>query len=64
MTDVPMLLLKMGYLENFKNREHIKYNSVVSLIQYWINDSSATIFEFDNHPTIYKNDHFVPRKMP
>jgi hypothetical protein len=44
----PMLLLKMGYLENYQDREHITYNQIINGIEAWIQSPKISIIEFDN----------------
>jgi hypothetical protein len=45
---LPMLLLKMGYLENYVGREPISYATIVSAIDFWIQNPRASMIEFDN----------------
>jgi hypothetical protein len=44
----PLLLLKMGYLENYKDRTHICYKEIISAIEFWICNPKVTLIEFDN----------------
>ena len=44
----PMLLLKMGYLENWEDREGVTYQQVINGIDFWLNTPRASIIEFDN----------------
>jgi hypothetical protein len=53
LTTVPMLLLKMGYLENHEERPHIKYSTVVNCIDFWLRNLSLSVIEIENHPSIY-----------
>jgi len=46
----PMLLLKMGYLENYHDKYPIEYKQVLSGIDYWIDNPRVSMIEFDNHP--------------
>lgn len=44
----PVLLLKMGYLENYQDRPHITYNEVISAVDFWLSNPRVTMIEFDN----------------
>jgi NADP-dependent 3-hydroxy acid dehydrogenase YdfG len=44
----PMLLLKMGYLENFPDKRFIPFSQILDSIDFWIKNPRATIIEFDN----------------
>ena len=44
----PMLLLKMGFLENYTDRPHIRYSEVISAVEFWISNPKLTLIEFDN----------------
>lgn len=44
----PMLLLKMGFLENYTDRPHIRYSEVISAVEFWISTPRITLIEFDN----------------
>lgn len=50
-TSCPMLLLKMGYLENYTDKPYrvIKYQEVIDYIDFWLENRKATIIEFDNN---------------
>jgi len=45
---LPMLLLKMGYLENYPDKEPISYSTVLNAIDFWINNPRVSIIEMDN----------------
>jgi hypothetical protein len=45
---LPMLLLKMGYLENYPDKEPISYSKVLNAIDFWINNPRVSIIEMDN----------------
>jgi hypothetical protein len=44
----PMLLLKMGYLENYRDRRSIKYSEIIDAIEFWLKNPRVTLIEFDN----------------
>jgi hypothetical protein len=44
----PMLLLKMGYLENYSNKKIIQYSEVISAVEFWLSNPRVTLIEFDN----------------
>lgn len=44
----PMLLLKMGFLENWKEYDSIPYQQVVNAVDFWLKNPRASIIEFDN----------------
>lgn len=44
----PILLLKMGYLENYQDRSHITYNEVITAVEFWLDNPRVTMIEFDN----------------
>ena len=44
----PRLLLKMGYLENYKDRNSIKYNEIINAVECWIKSPRITLIEFEN----------------
>lgn len=50
-TSCPMLLLKMGYLENYTDKPYrvIKYQEVIDYIDFWLENRKATVIEFDNN---------------
>jgi hypothetical protein len=48
----PMLLLKMGYLENYQSKYNIFYSEVISAVEFWVSNPKVTLIEFDN---IFKN---------
>jgi hypothetical protein len=43
-----MLLLKMGYLENYVNREPISYDTIISAIDFWMQNPRVSMIEIDN----------------
>jgi hypothetical protein len=45
---LPMLLLKMGYLENYIGREPISYKTIIDAIDFWIQNPRVSMIEFDN----------------
>jgi hypothetical protein len=45
---LPMLLLKMGYLENYVDREPISYETIINTIDFWIQNPRVSMIEFDN----------------
>ncbi len=44
----PMLLLKMGFLENWKEYDSIPYSQIVNAVDFWLKNPRASIIEFDN----------------
>jgi hypothetical protein len=46
----PMLLLKMGYLENYSDSRSktIPYKQIINAIDFWIDNPRVTMIEFDN----------------
>ena len=44
----PMLLLKMGFLENWLEYDSIPYSQIVNAVDFWLNNPRASIIEFDN----------------
>jgi hypothetical protein len=45
---LPMLLLKMGYLENYPDKEPVMYSEVLNGIDFWISNTRVSIIEWDN----------------
>lgn len=45
---LPMLLLKMGYLENYVDKEPISYRTVLKSIDFWMKNPRVSMIEFDN----------------
>jgi hypothetical protein len=45
---LPMLLLKMGYLENYKDKSIISYQDVIDAVEFWLLNPKITLIEFDN----------------
>lgn len=44
----PMLLLKMGFLENWKEYDSIPYQQIINSVGFWLENPRASIIEFDN----------------
>ena len=45
----PMLLLKMGYLENYTEKPNaIRYSNVISAVEFWLSMRTVSMIEFDN----------------
>jgi hypothetical protein len=44
----PLLLLKMGYLENYRDRNSISYNEIIKSVEFWLDNPKVTMVEFDN----------------
>lgn len=45
----PMLLLKMGFLENHPYiKKYICYNEIIPAVEFWLSNPRVTIIEFDN----------------
>lgn len=44
----PMLLLKMGFLENWTQYDSIPYQQIVNAVDFWIKNPRASLIEFDN----------------
>lgn len=53
-TNRKMLLLKMGYLENYADRFPIKYSEILSAVDFWLVSNRISMIEFENHYKIYK----------
>jgi hypothetical protein len=45
---LPMLLLKMGYLENYSDKDPIKYSEILSAIDFWFTNTRVSLIEFGN----------------
>ena len=45
---LPMLLLKMGYLEDYADREPVSYETIINAIDFWIKNPRVSMIEFDN----------------
>jgi hypothetical protein len=46
---LPMLLLKMGYLENYPDKEPVMYSEILNGIDFWINNNTrVSMIEWDN----------------
>jgi hypothetical protein len=43
-----MLLLKMGYLENYADREPVSYETIINAIDFWMQNPRVSMIEFDN----------------
>jgi hypothetical protein len=44
----PLLLLKMGYLENYKDKQMIPYQAIIHAVEFWLINPRVTMIEFDN----------------
>ncbi len=44
----PMLLLKMGFLENWTQYDSIPYQQIINAVDFWIKNPRASLIEFDN----------------
>jgi len=44
----PMLLLKMGYLENYTDKTSIKYQDILNCIDFWLSTPRLSLIELDN----------------
>lgn len=44
----PMLLLKMGFLENWLKYDSIPYSQVVDAVDFWLRSPRSSVIEFDN----------------
>ena len=47
-TLIPILLLKMGLLENYKCKNSISYLEIIDSIEFWLLHPRITLIEFDN----------------
>lgn len=47
-TKNPMLLLKMGYLENYTDRQSIPYEQIINSVEFWFNNPRVSMIEFNN----------------
>jgi len=45
---LPMLLLKMGYLENYADMAHIKYVEILDAVDFWLSNPRISMIEWDN----------------
>jgi hypothetical protein len=45
---LPMLLLKMGYLENYVDKDPISYDTVINSIEFWMQNPRISMIEVDN----------------
>lgn len=45
---LPMLLLKMGYLENYSEKNPIMYEEVLRAIDFWFTNTRVSLIEFGN----------------
>ena len=52
MTNHPMLLLKMGYLEKFTDRPSIPYKQILSAIDLWLENPRISMIEFENNKDV------------
>jgi nucleoside-diphosphate-sugar epimerase len=44
----PVLLLRMGFLENFPQANPITYDEVISAVEFWLSNPRVTLMEFAN----------------
>ena len=49
----PMLLLKMGYLEQYQDKHPVTFCEIIRGIDFWFNNPRVSIIEFENDPRIY-----------
>lgn len=47
-TQRPLLLLKMGYLENYQGKQMIPYQAIIDAVEFWLINPRVTMIEFDN----------------
>jgi hypothetical protein len=47
-TPMAMLLLKMGYLENYTDRKSIPYSQIINSVEHWLKNPRISMIEFDN----------------
>jgi hypothetical protein len=52
-TDRRMLLLKMGYLENYADKFPVMYSEIISAVDFWLLSDRVSMIEFENHRIIY-----------
>jgi len=45
---LPMLLLKMGYLESYPDKDPILYSEVLQAIDFWLTNPRVSMIEFGN----------------
>ena len=45
---LPLLLLKMGYLENYVDREPVSYTTIINAVDFWVQNPRVSMIEFDN----------------
>ena len=55
---LPMLFLKMGYLENFTQYESIPYQQIINGLDFWLKNPRCSEIEFDN--VFYQNNFVKP----
>lgn len=48
LAQTPMLLLKMGYLENYVDRNPIPYQQVLNAIDFWLDNPRVDLIQFPN----------------
>lgn len=53
LTTKPMLMLRMGHLENQPEKLPIKYSEVTAAVDFWLRYPRVSLIEFENHPFIY-----------
>lgn len=47
-TKTPILLLKMGYLENYTDRISIPYSQIINSVEFWFDNPRISMIEFNN----------------
>lgn len=57
-TELPMLLLKMGLMENvveqFPTSDPLLFDEVLSAIDFWMLNPRVSMIEFENAPDVYR----------
>jgi hypothetical protein len=54
-SDRPMLLLKMGYLEyRHQDKYPVPFTEILNGIDFWLKSPRVSIIEFENDPRIYR----------
>lgn len=55
LTNRPMLLLKMGYLEyRHEDKNPVPFTQILNGIDFWFKNQRVSIIEFENDPKIYQ----------
>lgn len=52
-TNNPMLLLRMGYLNNFPNNFPTDFGEIIKAIDFWLENKKISLIEFENDCRIY-----------